>query len=270
MMILATVLAAMAQASGAAPEVRLWRLDCGTIEAGNFSYYSDTGRYDGQARRMAVSCYLIRHGDEYMLWDAGLSGRLEGRRETVEDMELSVRKRIVPQLAEIGVAPAQVRYVGISHRHWDHSGQASDFPDATLLIGAEDLEALDASTDADDRAGVLPWLEGGAKARPLIGDHDVFGDRTVVMVDLPGHTPGHHGLYVRLKEKGVVLLSGDQFHARESYDTNQVPAFNDDRADTLASSDRFRRIAEELKATVIIQHEPGDVALLPQFPESAR
>ena len=48
-----------------------------------------------------------------------------------------------------------------------------------------------------------------------------------------------------------------------------VPAFNTNRADTLASLDRFKRIAENMKATVVIQHEPGDVAKLPAFPKAA-
>jgi N-acyl homoserine lactone hydrolase len=49
-----------------------------------------------------------------------------------------------------------------------------------------------------------------------------------------------------------------------------VPPFNHDRADTLASSDRFDRIAANLKAKIVIQHEPADIAKLPLFPESAR
>jgi hypothetical protein len=48
-----------------------------------------------------------------------------------------------------------------------------------------------------------------------------------------------------------------------------VPSFNVDRANTLASMDRFDRLAENLAAKVIIQHEPSDVAKLPIFPAAA-
>jgi glyoxylase-like metal-dependent hydrolase (beta-lactamase superfamily II) len=89
------------------------------------------------------------------------------------------------------------------------------------------------------------------------------------MLAMPGHTPGHHALLVRLARTGPVLLSGDQFHARESFEKNEVPSFNASRSDTLASSDRFRNIAANLKAVVVIQHEPADVAKLPAFPASA-
>jgi N-acyl homoserine lactone hydrolase len=242
-----------------AADVQLWRLDCGSFKGADFAWFSDTHRYDGQKRDLVVSCYLIRHGDQYLLWDAGLGEKMLGSGKTV-----------LAQLAAIGVEPGQVRYVGISHRHADHTGQAASLPGATLLIGAEDFEQLKTSTDTGDRAGLLPWLDGKAKVEPIKGDKDIFGDGSVTMLDMPGHTAGHHSLLVRLKGKGAVLLSGDLFHARESYDHDQVPGFNHDRADTLASIDRFKGIAANLKATVIVQHEPGDVARLPAFPEAAR
>ena len=62
-------------------------------------------------------------------------------------------------------------------------------------------------------------------ARPAIGHHpplhswektNVFGDGTVVMLNTPGHTPGHHSLMVRLKEKGAVILIGDLAHFHEN------------------------------------------------------
>ena len=90
-----------------------------------------------------------------------------------------------------------------------------------------------------------------------------------VMLDMPGHTPGHYSLLVRLAS-GPVLLTGDLYHFTEQVENRGVPPFNDNRADTLASMDRFDRIARNLGARVIIQHEPADVAKLPPFPEAAR
>jgi glyoxylase-like metal-dependent hydrolase (beta-lactamase superfamily II) len=90
------------------------------------------------------------------------------------------------------------------------------------------------------------------------------------MLNTPGHTPGHHSLLVRLKEKGAVLLAGDVVHFHENYDTSGVPIFNTDRADSIASIDRFKKIAVNLKATVIIQHDARDVGKLPAFPAAAK
>jgi N-acyl homoserine lactone hydrolase len=98
----------------------------------------------------------------------------------------------------------------------------------------------------------------------------VFGDGSVVILRTPGHTPGHSSLLVRLKETGPVLLSGDLMHFRENYETNGVPSFNTDRAQTIASLDRFKKIAEALKATVIIQHDMRDIGKLPAFPAGAK
>jgi N-acyl homoserine lactone hydrolase len=49
-----------------------------------------------------------------------------------------------------------------------------------------------------------------------------------------------------------------------------VPSANYDRAQTLASLDRLKRMAQNLHATVIVQHDPNDIAKLPPFPAAAR
>ena len=102
----------------------------------------------------------------------------------------------------------------------------------------------------------------------MTGDKDVFGVGTVTMIDLPGHTPGHHGLMVRLANRAL-LLTGDLAHFQENYDSNGVPRFNTNRADTLASLDRFKGMAKVAKGTVIIQHDSRDLGKLPAFPNWA-
>ena len=67
-----------------------------------------------------------------------------------------------------------------------------------------------------------------------------------------------------------MVLSGDPIHFRENYDAFGVPAFNYDRAQTVASIERIKKIAANLKATVIIQHDARDVEKLPAFPASAK
>ena len=253
-------------AQGTTPQtapIKMWRLDCGTIDA-SLSGFSDTGLYQGQSRTLVASCYLIKHGDTYLLWDTGLDGTLAGKPKG--SGRLLLKERIVPQLARIGVKPEDVNLVGVSHHHFDHVGQLGDFPNATLLIGKADLEVLKIpqSTGPD----MSHWTGGKGKVEPLNGDKDVFGDGRVVMLAMPGHTPGHQSLYVRLAS-GAVLLSGDQYHFAEQLSNKGVPPFNHNRADTLASHDRFERIAANYNAKIIIQHEPADVAKLPAFPESA-
>lgn len=266
MKLAATFAALLLSAQGAPPAaVKLWRLDCGRLDFADFAMFSDTGRYDGRARTLTDSCYLVKHGDTYLLWDTGL-----GADQDAPGFRARVTQRLVPQLARIGVKPSAIRYVGISHYHADHTGQAREFPAATLLIGAKDWAGVRANEgEARPVDGLAPWLTGGSRVDPVDGDRDVFGDGSVTMLSLPGHTPGHHALLVRLPRTGAVLLSGDQFHAVESMTADQVPAFNFDRADTLASSARFREIAANRHARIIIQHEVADVGKLPAFPAAA-
>jgi len=255
--------------TAANPVVSMWRLDCGEIRVTNLDLFSDTFLYAGREKTLTDSCYLIRNGNRYLLWDTGLPAELVGRSPGGEGpFRMSMRTTIRDQLRRIGVRPEQVSFVGISHYHDDHIGQAADFPGATLLIGAEDWEAIRGRPQSAAR--FKPWIDGGGTVQQVARDHDVFGDGSVVMLDMPGHTPGHHSLLVRLPQMGPVLLTGDLYHFAEQVANRGVPSFNTDRADTLASFDRFRQIARSLGATIIIQHEPLDIPRLPAFPEAAR
>lgn len=255
--------------AGPAAPVTLWRLDCGTVAANDLDAFSDTRAYVGQSKRLTASCYLIKHGDAFMLWDTGLPAAMKGKPiDPKQPMDATVTTTIVEQLAKLGIRPRQIATIGISHYHFDHIGQAAAFPQARLLIGKGDLDALKAGAPGTDAKPLADWITGGSKVEGVSGDKDVFGDGTVTMLDLPGHTPGHHALLVKLKARNI-LLSGDTAHFQANYDNNGVPSFNTDRADTLASLDRFKALARNLKAIVIIQHEPADIAKLPAFPQGA-
>jgi glyoxylase-like metal-dependent hydrolase (beta-lactamase superfamily II) len=104
---------------------------------------------------------------------------------------------------------------------------------------------------------------------PVSSDIDFFRDGRVIMLKMPGHTPGHSALLVKLAT-GNVLLSGDLYHFAEQVPNRGVPPFNDNRAETLASMDRFDNLAKNLNAKIIIQHEPADILKLPVFPAAAR
>jgi N-acyl homoserine lactone hydrolase len=255
-----------------APQVSLWRLDCGDFDFVDYNaFFSDTSEYPAGPKRLVGSCYLIRHGDQYMLWDTGVPGALVDRPDSNPVLTARLRSRIVDQLARIGVRPDQIGTIGISHYHFDHVGQAADFPRARLIMGAGDIAALRSGAPRmrEMAESLRPWLQGGANLTEARGDVDVFEDRSVTMLNLPGHTPGHYGLLVRLAS-GPVLLSGDAYHFTEQVQRRGVPPFNTNRAESLASMDRLDRLARNLNARLIIQHEPADVAKLPAFPEPAR
>jgi len=98
----------------------------------------------------------------------------------------------------------------------------------------------------------------------------VFGDGSVIILRTPGHTPGHQSILVKLAGKGPLIITGDAVHFHENLDSDGVPAFNFDRAQTLASLQRLKTMAANLKGTIIIQHDARDVDKLPVFPEFAK
>ena len=255
-------LPAMAQAPA---EVTLTRIDCGTgatpTDVGQ--RFTDTFAYKDLKLTFTFSCYLIKHGDEYMVWDTGFAPGTNANAPTVG---------IVDRLKELKVTPEQVKYVGISHFHGDHTGQLAPFTNATLLIGKGDWDGITAPTPMQGAnvAGFKSWIDEKRKVEPLTLDKDVFGDGSVIVLRMPGHTPGHSSLLVRLKDMGPVLLTGDLVHFRENYESGGVPWFNFDRAATVASIERMKQIVANLKATVVIQHDMRDIAKLPAFPAAAK
>src|SRR5712664_5018963 len=248
-----------------APEVTLTRIECGTgAKPTNVAErFSDTFAYKDLKLTFTFSCYLIKHGGEYMVWDTGFAPGTNPNAPKVG---------IVDRLKELSITPDQVKYVGISHFHADHTGQLAPFTIATLLIGKGDWDGITAPTPMQGAnvAGFKSWIDEKRKVEPLTGDKDVFGDGSVIVLRMPGHTPGHSSLLVRLKDMGPVLLTGDLVHFRENYESNGVPSFNFDRAATVASIERMKQIVANLKATVVIQHDMRDIGKLPVFPAAAK
>ncbi|MDW4549835.1 N-acyl homoserine lactonase family protein [Defluviimonas sp. D31] len=272
---LALVAALALTGTANAAEVELWRLDCGQIEFRVQGLFSDSFAYPDGKRVLTNSCYLIRHDSEYMLWDTGLPGAMAEQAANADPaapFAPSFERTVASQLADLGVTPEQITRIGISHGHLDHTGQAADFAAATLLIGAGDLAAMqsDAPPFAFDPSTLAPWLTGSAPVEAVSGDRDIFGDGSVVMLAMPGHTAGETALLVRLAGAGPVLLSGDVVHFEEQMQRRAVPVFNADRADSLASMARLREVADNLGAQLVIQHEPEDTGLLAAFPDSTK
>jgi glyoxylase-like metal-dependent hydrolase (beta-lactamase superfamily II) len=252
-----------AQRPAAAPgaDVALTRLDCGN-GTNDPRRFTDTYAYTESSKPFTFSCYVIRHGSDYMVWDTGYKPG---------SVPNATNKPITELLAQMNVRPEQVKYVGISHFHADHTGQLAPFTNATLLIGKADWDGVHANPPIGGAnvAGFKDWTPN-RKVEALTGDKDVFGDGSVVVFRTPGHTPGHSALLVRLKEKGPVILLGDAAHFHANYTSNGVPGFYYSRADSVASLDRLKQIEKNLKATVIIQHDPRDIDKLPAFPAVAR
>jgi glyoxylase-like metal-dependent hydrolase (beta-lactamase superfamily II) len=256
----------------------LTRLDCGHAEFKDMNgFFSDKpGVYPPGPGKVTDSCYLIRHGKDVMVWDTGLPAATKDKPLVQDGMTGAITVTLADQLAQLGIKPTDVTVLGISHEHGDHTGQAAQFTNARLVIGKGDFEQLGGMPDVQfaawrkheppPRADELrTWAH---TVNPVTTDTDIFGDGSVIALHLPGHTPDHLGLLVKLMS-GPVILSGDTYHTQIAREKKSVPGFNTDRAQSVQSMDRLERIVGETHAKLIIQHEPNDIAKLPAFPKAA-
>ena len=104
----AAALAGLNSAAQAAPDMSLTRLDCGTPPPPTAvnERFSDTYSYGDLKIQFVFSCYLIKHGDQYLLWDTGHAMTMP---------KVAPKVSLVDLLAKINVKPEQITYVGISH-----------------------------------------------------------------------------------------------------------------------------------------------------------
>ena len=242
--------------SATAANVRLTIFDCGLIYVYDVRTFSLTNE-ETTVRELFVPCYLIEHPDGRLLWDAGLPPSMvgQGRIESPPDMAMSYENSLIDQLAELSLTPADIDFAAYSHMHFDHVGAANAFSSATLLI--QDTEYQAAFVDKDNPYFQPDLYEGlvDSEKEILSGDHDVFGDGSVVIISAPGHTPGHQVLSLKLDNFGPLILSGDLYHFRKSRELRRAPQFNVDAEQTFRSMDKVEALIKAEGATFWIEHD---------------
>ncbi len=251
-----------------AASVRLYAMDCGRLQIGDTDMFADDGAYAGVSRGFVDPCYLIRHPAGDMIWDTGLPESFVTTPPPPQGpFQLMMERTLTAQLGDLGLTPADIEFLSVSHSHFDHMGNAGLFAGATWIVDPDEYAyAFRAEARADAESFSVYSMLENARRRDVVGDTDVFGDGTVVILETPGHTPGHTVLQLRLADAGVVLLTGDMFHMAESRANRRVPRFNTDREQTLASMERIEVIAAATGARVVRQHVPEDFDALPRFP----
>src|SRR5262245_46273283 len=200
----ATVLIGLPAMAQAPAEVTLTRIDCGTAATPTDvgQRFSDTFAYKDLKLTFTYSCYLIKHGDEYMVWDTGFAPGTNPNAPKVA---------IADRLKELNVTPEQVKYVGISHFHGDHTGQLAPFTNATLCSGkvVGDHAGKPTRVVGAHRAGVASRSDEERKVGRGGVDVDVVRDGSVVVVRTPWQSPGCGSLVLKLKDMGSVLRRGE-------------------------------------------------------------
>ena len=229
---------------------KLYVLDCGHMSAVDQSRWSP-GVNVGVPIELSDNCYLIHHAQGWFLWDTGLPDALaanpDGMRVQNGAMLTQRTKTLAGQLDELGVKATDIKAIGISHTHPDHIGNVEAFPNVMLYVQKAEYDW--------PGEGGAPRFKPEHPVTKLEGDHDIFGDGSVVILSTPGHTPGHQSLLVRLPKTGVVVLSGDIAHFKDNWDHRRVPPFNFSKDQSEASMQRVADILTKEHGQLWINHD---------------
>jgi glyoxylase-like metal-dependent hydrolase (beta-lactamase superfamily II) len=206
------------------PEVSLSLIKCGVMTSLQSFVYR--GASWGEHYESGMAAVLVRHPRATFLFDGGFGRNLDEhikiipwlmRRMTTVDKE----RPAAAQLEEGGVTADQIKMILLSHFHWDHISGAEDFPQSEVWLLKEEADFIPTLPEDELARQMSPRL----RFRPLeLTDRpyenfdrslDLFEDGSVVLVALPGHTPGSMGMFVNLRSGKRFFFTGDLTWALE-------------------------------------------------------
>ena len=252
--------------------INVYALGTGYIELDRASMVSDLE--PGQPWTVPVTSFLVSHPSGKLLFDTGVhcQARLDPlARLGAERMKrLAVKSQagddVVPQLATLGLTPDDIRFVANSHLHFDHCGGNEFFPRATFLVQRPELESA-------RRQGFVPGynpspidFDHPLDYRMIEGEHDVFGDGSVILFPTYGHTPGHQSLRVRAGKQGQIVCASDACYTRENMDRDVLPKILWDASVMSESLAALRKLRDQVGATMFYGHDPAQWQATPRAP----
>lgn len=270
-LVLGLFVAACVSGGGSTGVERMYVIECGENHVTDVSRWTP-GVNVGKAHVFANHCYLIRHAKGWFLWDSGNADRLAampgGMRAPNGLLTAFMRKPLEESLREIGVTPAAIGHFAMSHSHGDHAGNANLFAASTIYMQTREHDAL-FGPEPQRYGFIASNFEKlrGAKIVRIDGDHDVFGDGSVLIKLAAGHTPGHQVLVVRLPKTGPVMLSGDMVHLTYSWENRVVPSFNFDIAQSGRTIDAMKDYAQKTGTKLWVNHDKAQHASIPKAPK---
>jgi len=225
--------------------------------------------------RVPVPCFVIDHPEGAVLFDTGVHpdtvrdprGRL-GWLADFFTVELAAGEDVAGRLAALGIEPARIRWLVLSHLHFDHAGGVAAVPNARIVVQRPEW-AAGRDPQLQQRNAYDPRdYDLGHDVLAVDGEHDLFGDGRVVCLPTYGHTPGHQSLRIRL-DRGEVVLAADACYLRRTLEALHLPSVVYDREAMLASLRRLRAL-REAGARIVFGHDPEDWASIPQAPAEFR
>lgn len=197
-----------------------------------------TGLFRSPKRRiwLPVSAYLIEHPKGLVLVDTGWHSdvrvnqkkHMSWKLNMASKARLPVGEAVDEQLAALGIKPQDLDYVFISHMDGDHISGLRLVKDAKRILTSR--EELEVATKGELRyvkrlwqgVDIQPFEMNHSEYGPFGRSYDVFGDGTVLMVDISGHSNGTSATLIQKNGK-FVLLTADCGYAKDSWESIRLP-----------------------------------------------
>ena len=248
--------------------VKLFALTCGRL-SGDLGYLMEGG--EGRAD-LPIPAYLIEHPKGTALFDTGMhpdcqhdpAARVGTRTAGLFSFDFRPGEEISTRLEAIDRDPAKIDVIVNSHFHFDHVGGNALIPNAVMVVQKREWEAGMDPDIAAQRGFNRADFDLGHKVIQADGEHDLFGDGSVVCLPTYGHTPGHQSLKVRLASRDVVLAADACYFCRTLRE-RRLPQRVYDRQAMLASLDKLARF-ETAGARIFFGHDGEFWKGVPQAP----
>lgn len=203
-----------------------------------------TGLFRSPKRRiwLPVSAYLIEHPKGLILIDTGW--HRDVRNDQIKHMSWKLNfaskarspegQAIDEQLATLGIKPSDLEYVFLTHLDVDHASGLELVKAAKhIMTSREELEAgqkgeLRYAKRLWDCVNLEPFDMKASSYGPFGRSYDVFGDESVLLIDVAGHTKGTSLVMVQNKGQ-FVLLTGDTGYAKDSWESLRLLGPVDDQ-----------------------------------------
>lgn len=174
----------------------------------------------GEERVFGMGGILVQHPQGNLLFDTGFGSNVDAHfRTTPWLMQATARYEKEPtvaaQLKAAGIAPQSLKAVVLTHAHWDHVSGLEDLRGVPVWINQRELDFVNSGTPLTALArtlGTQDYRVYGFNSGPYLGfasSYDVFGDGSVVIVPVPGHTPGSIVAFIALPSGQRYALIGD-------------------------------------------------------------
>lgn len=183
------------------------------------------------AREFVFTAVLVRHPQGDILFDSGLGLEIDAQYEEMPAylQPLTAYRDTSPaieQLVEHQVDPKSIQKILLSHLHWDHASGIRDFPTAQVMLPKAEHEI------AMKPKGAMGYLRSQLQVesidwqylefvdQPFMNferSHDLYGDGSIILVPMQGHTPGSMGMFLNFADGRRYFFSGDTTWAIEGF-----------------------------------------------------